>query len=285
MTGGARAAALALCLSFAAIEAVPPLAAQGSRATTYATVLNEEDRPVRGLQSADLVLRDGGVRQGIVDAEPAREPLAVAVVVYGFDAAELTSLRPAIGEAARKLRTSNPATQVGLISAAPNVVMIGADEAASSETLVTLATTPSAPTMIDAILRGVDALASAPPDRRTVIAVVKARDAATAERPERVSSAVDANHIALWTVELASATAPAWPKAVSTALDDAARVGGSMRQTSTTIDGAKARLGVVVDCLLAQYLVTYNWPDPMLSTFSLVTRHDVGRVLTPSWSK
>ena len=273
------------CAAAIAVTAAAGLAAQGSRATTYATVLNERDQPVRGLQSADLVLRDGGVRQGIVDAQPAIEPLAVALVIDGFDAAALTSIRPAVDDAVRKLRTANPATQIGLVGAEPNVVMFGGDATAWAAAVDATATTPAAPSVVDAIIKASQALAAAPPDRRTVIAIVKAGGAKTIERPERLVTSVAAGRVALWTVELGAPGVAPWPTAMNAALGEATRQGGALRQPSTSLDQVKAHLAVVVDCLLSQYLVTYNWPDPMLSTFSLVTRHDAGRVLTPSWSR
>ena len=273
------------CAAVIAVTAAAGLAAQGSRASIYATVLNERDQPVRGLQSADLVLRDGGVRQGSVDAQPASEPLAVAVVIYGFDAADVVSIRPSIDDAARKLRMGNPATQVGLVGAEPNVVMFGGDVTAWAVAVNATSTTPAAPSVVDAIIKASQALAAAPPDRRTVIAIVKAGEAKTIDRPERLTQSLAAGRVALWTVELAVSGAAPWTTAMNAALDEAARQGGALRQPSTSVDQVKAHLAVAVDCLLSQYLVTYNWPDPMLSTFSLVTRHDVGRVLTPSWSR
>jgi hypothetical protein len=41
----------------------------------------------------------------------------------------------------------------------------------------------------------------------------------------------------------------------------------------------------VANLILAQYVVTYLWPNPMLSTFSIATRHDRGDVLVPAWAR
>jgi hypothetical protein len=268
----------------AALAGSAALLAQSPSASTYATVLNDQDGPVRGLQAGDLVLRDGGVRQGVVGAEAARDPLSVAFVVHGLSAADLATLAPALDAAAARLVGANAATQVALVTAEPTVARIAPGQTAWRAALHDLAASPAAPNLVDAILRGCDALDAAPPDRRTVIAIVTPQ-AALADHPERLSAAVTATHVAVWTVEVGAPGAPAVAKPLDSALADATRLGGSLRGTATSGDEARAQVAAIVDCLLSQYLVTYEWPDPMLSTFSLVTRHDAGRVLTPAWSK
>jgi hypothetical protein len=268
-----------------AVAAAAAVGAQGTLAQIYATVLNEQDGPVRGLQSADLVLRDGGIRQGVVDAVPAREPLAVAVVVFGFGAGELVDVERAIDQGVRALRAQNPATQVGLVGADFGATMITPGQTDWHASLDRLASAPAGPSFVDAVIAGCDVLKAAPPDRRVVLGIVETHGAADINRPDRLSAAVNAGHVALWTVEV-GATGPAeWRPAVDVALNDAIRLGGSLRQPVKSRTDISTGVAAVVDFLLSQYLVTYGWPDPMLSQFSLVTRHDAGRVLTPAWSR
>jgi hypothetical protein len=269
----------------AAVAGAAVLGAQGSRAQIYATVLNEQGGPVRGLQSADLVLRDAGIRQGVVDAVAAREPLAVAVVVFGFGAGELVDVERAIDQSVRALRAENPATQVGLVGAGSSATMITPGQTDWHASLDRLASAPAGSSFIDAVIAGCEVLKAAPPDRRVVLGIVETHGAADINRPDRLSAVLNAGHVALWTVET-GATGPAeWPPPVDAALNDAIRVGGSLRQPVKSRTDVSTRVAAVVDCLLSQYLVTYGWPDPMLTEFNLVTRHDAGRVLTPAWSR
>ncbi len=248
-------------------------------------MLNEQGRPVRGLQAADLVLRDGGVRQVVVDAEAAKEPLAVAVVVFGFGAGDLVDVERAIDEGVRTLRAQNPATQVGLVGAASSTTMIEPGQADWHASLDRLASAPAGPNFIDAVIAGCALLDTAPPDRRVVLGIVETHGAADISRPDRLSVAVSAGHVALWTVEV-GATGPAeWRPPVDAALNDASRLGGSLRQTVKSATEVSTGVAAVVDFLLSQYLVTYGWPDPMLSQFNMETRHGAGRVLTPAWPR
>lgn len=255
--------------------------AQGARAQTYATVLNEQGGPVRGLQAADLVLRDGGVRQVVVDAEAAKEPLAVAVVVFGFGAGDLVNVERAIDEGVRTLRAQNPATQVGLVGAASSTTMIEPGQTDWHASLDRLASAPAGPNFIDAVIAGCALLDTAPPDRRVVLGIVETHGAADISRPDRLLVAVSAGHVALWTVEVAAE----WRPPVDAALNDATRLGGSLRQAVKSPANVSTGVAAVVDFLLSQYLVTYGWPDPMLSQFNMETRHGAGRVLTPAWSR
>jgi len=268
----------------AAVAAATVVGAQGTLAQTYATVLNEQGAPVRGVQAADLVLRDGGIRQGVVDAVAAQEPLAVAVVVFGFGAGELVEVEHAIDQSVRALRAENPATQVGLVGAGSTTTMIAPGQTDWQASLDRLASA-AAPNFIDAVIAGCDVLSAAPPDRRVVLGMVETHGAADINRPDRLSIAVNAGHVALWTVEMGATGAPEWRPTVDAALNDAIRLGGSLREPLKSRADVSAGVAAVVDFLLSQYLVTYRWPDPMLSQFSLVTRHDAGRVLTPSWSR
>jgi hypothetical protein len=268
-----------------AVAAAAVVGAQGARAQVYATVLNEQGGPVRGLQAADLVLRDGGVRQGVVDAEAAKEPLAVAVVVFGFGAGELADVGRAIDTSVRALVAQNPATQVGLVGAGSGTTMIAPGRTEWHASLDQLASAPAGSTFIDAVITGCEALRAAPPERRVVLGIVETHGAADITRPDRLSIAVNAGHVALWTVEAGAAGAAEWRPPVDAALNDAIRLGGSLRQSAKSRADVSAAVAAVVDFLLSQYLVTYEWPDPMLSEFNLVTRHDAGRVLTPTWSR
>jgi hypothetical protein len=269
----------------AAVVAAAALGAQGTLAQTYATVLNEQGGPVRGVQAADLVLRDGGVRQGVVDAVAAREPLAVAVVVFGFGAGELAEVERAIDQSVRALGAGNPATQVGLIGPDSGATMIKPGETDWHASLDRLASAPAGSSFVDAVIAGCDVLKAAPPDRRVVLGIVETHGAADVNRPDRLSAAVNAGRVALWTVEVGATGPPERRPAVDAALNDAIRLGGSLRQPVKSRAGVSSGVAAVVDCLLSQYLVTYGWPDPMLSEFNLVTRHDAGRVLTPAWSR
>jgi hypothetical protein len=277
--------AVAPLLVSAVVAFAAAVGAQGARAQIYATVLTEQGSPVRGLQAADLVLRDGGVREVVVDAEAAKEPLAVAVVVFGFGAGELVDVERAIDKGVGTLRAENPATQVGLVVAASSTTMIEPGQTGWHASLDRLVAAPAAPNFIDAVIAGCEVLSTAPPDRRVVLGIVETHGAADITQPDRLSAAVSAGHVALWTVEVGATGAAEWRPPVDAALNDAIRLGGSLRQPVKSPGDVSTGVAAVVDFLRSQYLVTYGWPDPMLSQFNMETRHGAGRVLTPAWSR
>ena len=263
-----------------AIFAAAP-SAQSARVQIYATALNEQGGAVRGLQTGDLVLRDGGVRQAVMDVEPATDPLSVAIVVSGFGAGEIAEVAGAIDAAARAFHAANPATRVGIVGPGVGTSMIveGQDDWRAS-----LARVASAP-VVEAIVAGCDALDIAPPDRRVVIGLVQTHGAVAESGADRLATTLAGHRVALWTVETGAGGPAEWLPGVDKQLTAAVDVGGALRLPVKGRAAVPAGLASVVGFLTSQYVVTYAWPDPMLSQFSLVTRHDAGRILTPSWNR
>jgi hypothetical protein len=270
-------AAIALLLSVAALRA------QSTRVQIYATALNEAGGPVRGLQTGDLVLRDGGVRQGVMDVQPAPEPISVAIVISGFGPTDVDALTAGIDGVARALHASNAATKVGVV-ASPGDIAIITDGQTDWKASVTRATSASL-SFSAAIRAGADALAIAPQDRRVVLGVAQVPANATLSGADALADTLTLAHVALWTVETGAHATAAWPAVADKALTAASDAGGAIRFRVKDRTELPDAIRKVADYLTAQYLVTYGWPDPMLSTFSLVTRHDAGKVLTPAWTR
>src|SRR3954469_1639617 len=82
---------------------------------TYVIVLDEDRRPVIGLATEDFYLRDGGIRQGLLDAGPATLPLDIAVVVDGFAASDREALTSALAGATARLALDNPGHRMSLL--------------------------------------------------------------------------------------------------------------------------------------------------------------------------
>jgi hypothetical protein len=263
----------------------------GSQAQIYATVVNGDKAPVTGLGTADFVLREGGTRLGVLNAVPATDPLSVAIVVIGFDAGALLPIRVAIEDLVRTIAERSSGSRVGLVSrldsAKPLVTMLTPDAAAIEAALG--AGTGSGQDPIAGIVAACDALREAPADRRTVLAIIRpqAGDAAAGSRARLVDAILGAR-AALWTVEVEPAM-PGAPKPSRPNLDDAlgegVRTSGALRERASAGADVPAATARAAARWLSQYLVTYTWPEPMVSVFSLTTRHDAGEVLTPAWMR
>jgi hypothetical protein len=259
-----------------------------SQAQIYATVVNGDKAPVTGLGTADFVLREAAMRLGVLNAVPATDPLSVAIVVSGVDAAGLPAVRVAIENLVRTITERNPGSRIGIVSRSdsprPVVTMLTADATAMEAAFQARA--GGSHDAIDAIVAACDALRDAPPDRRTVLAFIRPQsDDAPQGSRTRLVDAIAGARAALWTVEVAPATPGAPKPNLDEALTEGVRTSGALRErlsAGADVPAATARVGAR---WLSQYLVTYTWPEPMVSVFSLTTRHDAGEVLTPAWMR
>src|SRR5262249_37525654 len=144
---------------------------------TYVIVLDENRGPVIGLSTEDFYLRENGLRLGLLDARPAQEPLAIAVVVDGFDAADRTALTSAIAGAKAQLLKASASHQIFV-----------RDIAAASA--------GNRPSLIDAVIDASTSLQTADSDRRNVLAIIKRRSGDGAvEQPSRLTSALLRDHV------------------------------------------------------------------------------------------
>jgi hypothetical protein len=266
-----------------AVSAAGVVLAQG-RAEVYVTVVNEDRRPVRGLGSEDFSLRDGGQRRTVLGAVPAADPLAVAIVVEGFETADVPAVRSAINEFVMQVGRGPDGSRFGVVgtaeSPAGEVLMLAAGRpAADLETRLTL---PRG-SLVGGIVRGARALEDARTDRRVVLAIVRRRaDEARVAAPYQATDALLRARASLWTIEVAGSGKPG---ALDEVLAPGSRLGGALRETAATLDDLTAAAARVADFLLSQYVITYTWPDPMISVVSVTTRHERGQVLHPSWPR
>lgn len=261
------------------------------RAQVYATVIDEARRPVVGLGSEDLVLREGGVRQVSLGAERATDPLAVAIVADGFGSADLPDLRVAFDATVAAVYAGGPASQVGVmtsLSSGSEVLMLTRETTGSRAAFERLVSAGRLP-LVDAVIDASLTLRPAPTDRLIVLALIRRRaDDGPVGEPYRLTDSLLRLKTALWTIEVAppaGSGAPVRRNALDDLLSSGTQLSGALRETvssTTAMAGAATRF---VALWLSQYVVTYTWPDPMLSLVSLTTRHDRGQVLTPAWSR
>src|SRR5579871_2681288 len=272
-----RPRAWLVVLGIVAVVSSGAFAGARQQAQVYATVVSDAKSPVTGLSAGDFVLRDGGVRIGVLGAVPADDPISLAIVVAGFGREHTDDVRAAVTSAVQPIRQRQPASPIGIVEDATVRMLIGPDWSMTIDAALT-----GERSAIDGVVLACQALRDAPPDRRTVLLIVnRDRDRSPAPADSFVKQLV-ANRVSLWTIELESAaTSPSTP--LDQALSDAARAGGSMRDVVRTPADLRAAAIRTANRWLAQYLVTFTWPEPMVSQFSLVTRHDAGEVLTPSW--
>jgi len=256
-------------------------AAQGPRREIYATVVDDDHMPIRGLNQEDFQIRDGGVRRPIQHAVPAAASLAVAVVTSGFTAADRATVRKSTQAIVGRLRADDPAHRVGVVGPDGTFQLFptGTD---LNDTWLDRWLSGTTPAVVDAIATTCAALDQVSTDRRVVIALIQrgAGDASGVSF-DAFSRELTAVHAALWTVEVRAGTPSGDARRFDDALADAARVSGSLRETIPAVSALSKASEELADRLLSQYLLTYTWPDTGLPNFG--TRHDRGTVLVPLW--
>jgi len=276
-----------------AVGLAPGWAGAQTAQQVYAVVVDGDGYPVRGLSAEDFSLRDGSVRQAVLGAEPATNPVWLAVVVQGFKTADLPQVRAAIDAIAAATRTGPAGSRVGVMRPA-SATSSWRDLAPglSDADWQSLVDHPEPP-VLDAIGQAAVALRQAPTDRRAVVLLVK-RSASNALVLAHglLTDQLFTAGASLWTVEVgatpaagAAATGPADSVKLDDVLTDATKFGGSLRERVADTPGMIPMAERVANLVLAQYVVTYLWPNPMLSTFSIATRHDRGDVLVPAWAR
>jgi hypothetical protein len=267
--------------------------AQGSPQQVYALVVDSDGYPVRGLSAEDFSLRDGSVRQAVLGAEPATNPVWLAVVVQGFATGDLPQVRAAIEALASTARQGPAGSHTGVMRpASATSAWLDLASGVSDAAWQSLVDGPRPP-VLDAIGQAAVALRQAPTDRRAIVLLIK-QSPATAFVVSRglLTDQLFTAGAALWTVEVAgtsasNATTGSSPDAVKLddVLNDATKFSGSLREHVADTAGMIPLAERIGHLVLAQYVVTYLWPNPMLSTFSIATRHDRGDVLVPAWAR
>lgn len=266
-------------VSFIAASAIA--IAQGPRREIYATVVDDDHVPMRGLNQEDFQIRDGGVRRPIQHAVPAPSPLAIAVVTGGFAPGDRAFVRKSVQAIVGGLRAVDPAHQIGAVGA-DRTLQPFPPGTEVNDTWVDRWLSATGEPIADAIASAAAALDQASTDRRVVFALIQrgASDPSSLSF-DALSQELTAGHSALWTIEVRAAAASSEAKRFDDALADAVRVSGSLRETIARPSELPKAAAELTDRLLSQYLLTYTWPDTGLPNFS--TRHDRGTVLVPFW--
>jgi hypothetical protein len=225
----------------------------------YVTVIDSEEKPVIGLSTEDFYLREGGLRLGLLMASPASEPLEIAVVIDGFAANERTPVTSAVAAATKQLTAASPRHHMTVRD--------------------TAAGTPFIANVLDAAA----SLQTSDTDRLIVLAIVKRRAGdGNVDEPSRLTYGLLDSHVSLWTIELGAEQSTPLDRAITTAVTN----GGGLREIARSDAGISEAAKHIVELLTSQYVITYRWPNPMLSdAFYITTRHERGEVLATKWTR
>src|SRR5438552_6559676 len=227
------------------------------RQQSYVIVMSNDHTPVVGLGPEDIVLRDGGVRQSTLSVEPARDPLSIVLIASGLNDADQISLKTAEDDMRRAIVAANASSQV--------------------RDLATSVAPAGSPRVSDAIVQACRALSNASTDRRVVLLVVRDHAGADGGSLDAIVSAIYQARASLWVVEIRN-PGTRLDQNLDAAIANATKLSGALRETAANTADVPAGISTITNLLLSQYVVSYRWPDPMLSQLNFATRHDRGDV-------
>ena len=163
--------ALALSMLSQNVTALTQFSAQARHVEVYATVTDQQGRPVTGLTKEDFAVAEDGLAQPITVFEAGGFPLALAVGIDRSFSLSPDELKRAIvggRQLFEALRPTDRATLLAIGSTVETLAPLSADRAPALTALTRLERWGSTP-LYDAALQGIDAIQSATGRRALVL--------------------------------------------------------------------------------------------------------------------
>jgi VWFA-related protein len=244
--------------------------AQAKPTTIYVSVLDSKGEPATGLTAADFVVKEDDGAREVLKAEPATEPLTVALLVD--DSQALNEGVQFIREAARDfVKTVAGKADIAVITFGERPTI--AQDYTRDEQAILAATNRIFPRsgagsyLLDAIIetsRGLQKKEAA----RPVIVVLMLEDVEFSNRYyEQVLTELDKSHAALHVVAIGTPDSGLTSDEIRNrnmvVSEGTSRTGGRRDQV-LALSGAPARMTQLAKELLNQYIVTYARPERLI---------------------
>ena len=240
---------------------------QQSQNVAYVTVLDRRQAPVKGLGAADLTLTENGEPRTIVEAVPADEPLAVAVLVdtaqprLGTFAAT-RDLRRAVTAFVARVQAAAPGSRLALMETGGAAVLqvdFTADRRALDDGIDRLFQTQRSSAVV---LEGLQAIgrtmAELRETRRAIVSIDFDSEDTSRIQPNTFAAAVQLAGASVTAVSVRTEGNPAPGR--NGVLAWTTEVTGGLRLTGIATSALEAQLEQVARALTSQYRVTWVRP-------------------------
>jgi VWFA-related protein len=244
--------------------------AQAKPTNIYVSVLDSKGEPVAGLTAADFLVKEDNVAREVLKAEPASEPLTIALLVD--DSQAIDAGVQFIRDAARDfVKTLAGKAEIAVITFGERPTI--AQDYTRDEPAVLAATNRIFPRsgagsyLLDAIVEASKGLQKKEA-ARPVIVVLMLEDVEFSNRYyEQVLNELDKSHAALHVVAIGTPHSGVSSDEIRNRnmviAEGTSRTGGRRDQV-LTLSGAPARMAQLAKELLNQYTVTYARPETLI---------------------
>lgn len=268
-------------------------AGQGRPARVYVSVVDADGQPVKGLTASDFGIRENGEEKEVLSAEPATQPVALALMTDGLGVLPVYSaplVRAALGTIVRTIRSGTSSeTQIGYMrfdSAAIQQVNFGSSAATLDRAIGRLTSFPGPSVLLEAIADTCPKLRRMSTDRRIMFAVVAGYRGDTSVIDVReIPECLRTSGASLWAIEAVFDSAPVGNNRRDYVMLNATALSGGMHaavSSGNALEAAGLRLASVI---VSQYAVEYGPPGRLQRGGLAVTvKRPNLRVLAPAWT-
>ena len=246
-----------------------PAAQTGRPKVALVTVVADASGPLRDLTAKDFLVTEDNQKRDVVEAEIARDPLAIALLVDTSQppmgvTAPVQDLRTAVSTFVKTIQSGSLGAKIAMAEFAGASVPKTGFEARPEDLAAAIGRLypgqqPHA-VLIEALVDAAKRLGEQPPPRRAIVSVDFNSQEASADRT--MKEAVEAVHKAgatLWSVSVRG-TAPS-PDNREEVLNKITKANGGLRLTPVGASGLEPNLKIVANSLLSQYTVTFMRPE------------------------
>ena len=288
-----RAIVLVASLVLAAgLAAGTGLGAQGGDAArVYVAVTDKGGKPIKALTVADFAVMEDGQTKRVLAAEPATEPLSVALLIdrFGQDATySILAVRGAIENIVKTLHAANADTEISVTTIDPAAVpQIPFTMSAVTVTnfIRKLAPGVDQAVLLDGVVSASRSMAGARGPRRAIVGVIAGykADFGGANMPV-MAEALRASQASLWILEGRSSFGGGFSSASRDVIlsQFVPASGGASLSVAigTALETQATRLA---QALASQYAVTYAAPTRGASALAVSVPIKNAKVMAPTW--
>lgn len=247
----------------------PTLVAQATQRSLYVSVVDKSGAPVANLGPSDFIVREDKVAREVLDVEPAREPMQIALLVDNSQAAEpyIRDYREAIPAfVAAMTDPAGPRNQISLIALAerPTIFTEYTNDAAQLQKGIgrLFAMTGSGTYLLDGIIEISQGISKRRSPRPVILAITTEGMELSDRQFQQVLPPLKDSGAAFHVVVVGSPRNMSHDRSV--VLDQGTRESGGRYDNILTSNALTAKMKEVARELKSQYRVTYARPQTLI---------------------